>query len=363
MKSIIKLTIMLVGFALLINSCSTKTNEEGKMIPKNAPVIVYFNTKSLLSKLSWDEIKQTNWFKEIYNDTSVNSLTRKIMDNPASTGIDLDAACVVFLQKNGDPKGQIVFDGTVKDAKTFETFNKTLDPSAVTVKDGDINLLTLKAKTVVGWSDKKFAYVTRNPGAPANMNFGGDGASNNAPSYNAGPDLSLVCKNLFALKADSNMTKTEKFATLLKEDGDFHLWQNTEELIKGSAPMGALSMLKLDVFLKDNISTYTVSFDNGKIDVKQKYYVSAELADVLKKYTEGSMNTDMVKNIPSQNLAGIITIHFKPEGISEIAKLTGMDGFLNMFLSKENLTIDDFVKAIRGESMFAVPDSTIQGES
>ncbi len=69
MKSIIKLTIMLVGFALLINSCSTKTNEEGKMIPKNAPVIVYFNTKSLLSKLSWDEIKQTNWFKEIYNDT------------------------------------------------------------------------------------------------------------------------------------------------------------------------------------------------------------------------------------------------------------------------------------------------------
>ena len=324
MKSVIKLMIMPVSFALLINSCSTKTNDEGKMIPKNASVIVYFNTKSLLSKLSWDDIKQTNWFKEIYNDTSVKSWTKKLMDNPAGTGIDLDAACVIFLQKNGDSKGQIVFEGTVKDAKIFETFNKNLDANAVTIKDGDINLLTLKDKTVVGWNDKKFAYVTRNPGAPANMNFGGDGVNNNAPLYNAGPDLSLVCKNLFALKADSNMTKTEKFATLLKEDGDFHIWQNTEELIKGSAPMGALSMLKLDVFLKDNISTYTVSFDNGKIDVKQKYYVSAELTDVLKKYTEGSMNTDMVKNIPSQNLAGIITIHFKPEGISEIVKLTAL---------------------------------------
>jgi len=159
------------------------------------------------------------------------------------------------------------------------------------------------------------------------------------------------------------MTKTEKFATLIKEDGDVHLWQNTEELIKGSSPMGALSMLKLDVFLKDNISTYTVSFDNGKIDVKQKYYVSAELTDVLKKYTEGGMNTDMVKNIPSQNLAGILTVHFKPEGISEIVKLTGMDGFLNMFLSKENLTIDDFVKAIKGDVMFAVTDFTMKRDS
>ena len=226
-----------------------------------------------------------------------------------------------------------------------------------------INMLTLKDETVVGWNDKKFAYVINTPKLPANMNSFGDSINMNTQLVNATQNLSQVCKNLFALKTDSSMAKNDKFSSLLKEEGDVHLWQNNEEMVKSSAQMGMLGMMKLDVFLKGNITTATGSFDNGKIDVKQKFYVSPELTDVLKKYGGGKINTDMIKNIPSQNVNGLLALNFKPEGLKEILKLTGLDGFVNMFLSQEGITMDDFVKANKGDVMFAVTDFTMKRDS
>ncbi len=124
-----------------------------------------------------------------------------------------------------------------------------------------------------------------------------------------------------------------------------------------------LGMLKLDVFFKDNISTYTVSFDNGKITINQKAYAGKEFTDFLQKYSGGNINTDMLKSIPSQNVIGAGALNFKPEGIKELIKLTGMDGFLNMYTSQVGFTLDDFVKANKGDIMFAVTDLSLKTDS
>lgn len=362
MKSIFKTMALLTALLIIFNSCS-KTHDEGKMIPSNALVVVHLNTKSLLSKLSWDDIKQTSWYKELYNDTTVKGWTKKLMDNPAGTGIDQDGALIIFFQKTASTDGQIVFEGDIKDAAAFEAFNKNFDEKATTTKDGSINMLSLRDETVVGWNDKKFAYVINTPKLPTNMNSFGDSINMNTQFVNASQNLVQVCKNLFALKADSSMAKNDKFSSLLKEDGDVHSWQNNEEIIKSSAPMGMMSMLKLDVFLKGNITTATGSFDNGKIEVKQKFYVSPELTDILKKYGGGKINTDMIKNIPSQNVNGLLAINFKPEGLKEILKLTGLDGFANMFFSQGGVTMDDFIKANKGDILIAVTDFSLKKDS
>lgn len=361
MKSIFRLTALLVAVLLILNSCS-KTHNEVKMIPSNALMVVHFNTKSLMNKLSWDDIKQTSWFKELYSDSSVKSWTKKLMDNPAATGIDLDAALIVFMQKNTGDNGQVVFEGDIKDVAAFEAFNKNLDEKAATIKDGDINLLTLKDETVVGWNDKKFAYVINMPDS-RRMYDPEDSTNSNTQSLSSNQNLTQVCKNLFDLKTDSSMAKNDKFSDLLKEDGDIHFWQNNEEFVKSSTQLGMLSMLKLDVFLKGNLSTATVSFDNGKIAVKQKFYVSPELTDLLKKYGGGTINTDMIKNIPSQNVDGLLALHFKPEGLKEIIKLTGMDGIINSYSAQQGITIDDFVKANKGDLLFAVTDFMMKKDS
>ncbi len=52
---------------LLITSCSSG-DKSAIAIPKDAGLVLYINTASLSSKLSWKEIQQTNWFKEAYDE-------------------------------------------------------------------------------------------------------------------------------------------------------------------------------------------------------------------------------------------------------------------------------------------------------
>ncbi len=365
MKSFLRLFLTVSITATLFSSCS-KSNDEGKMIPKNAMFVAFLNTKSLNEKLTWDDIKQTTWYKQVYADTGTKEWMKKLLDNPENSGIDSKAGIVFFVQKGTGNDYHLVFEGQLKSEKDFEQFNKNLDATAATKKDGDINMLALKGQGMVGWNDKHFAYVTNSNSFTSKYASQWDTSgnqSNIAPVVDNTVALSAFCKNLFSLKADSSLAKNEKFTNLLAEKGDIHGWVNTEESMKSNSAMGMLGMLKLDVFLKDNISTYTLDFDNGKINVKQKAYAGKEFTDFLKKYTGGNINTDMVKNIPSQNVIGVLAMNFKPEGLKELIKMTGMDGMINMYAGQMGFNLDDFVKANNGDLMVALTDLRMKTDS
>jgi hypothetical protein len=363
MKSFFRFTLTICAAALLFSSCSKK-NEEGKMIPKNAMFVAHLDTKSLKEKLTWDDIKQSNWYAAAmkYYQMNYGATTgemKKLFDNPESSGIDLNGGLVFFAVKNPGTEGEIVLEGLVKNKKDFEQFNKNLDTAAPVRTEGDLSMLTLKDKSVVAWNDKHFTYAINAGSATSKFNSMNNSTgmqSNMTPLADNSMALSAVCKNLFSLKSDSSLEKNEKFTDLLGEKGDIHAWVNTEEIMKSNASLGMLGMLKLDVFLKDNISTYAVSFDNGKINIKQKGYAGKEFTDFLKKYSGGNINADMIKTIPSQNVLGVLAMNFKPEGIKELIKLTGMDGFLNMYTEKIGFNLDDFVKANKGDIALAFTD-------
>lgn len=163
MKSITRLVIIII-VAGIFPACK-KGIDAGKMIPKDALVVLHLNTKSLSSKITWNEITQTSWYKEVYNDTAAKPWVKKIMDNPDNCGIDFKAGLYAFAQKNSGV-GQVVFEGTIKDANAFELFNKNMAADAVTTKDGDLKTLILKNESVVCWNDGKFAYIFNTPYMP-----------------------------------------------------------------------------------------------------------------------------------------------------------------------------------------------------
>jgi Domain of unknown function (DUF4836) len=366
MKTFFRLALSFTIVAFLFSSCSKK-NEEGKMIPKNAMVVVQFNSKSLKEKLTWDEIKQSDWYNMALSHFlgTANSQMKKVFENPESSGIDLNSSLVFFVAKNSGG-AQLVVEGTVKNADDFSLFNKSMDSSATIKKEGDLSTLVLHDEIAAAWNDKNFVYAFDASGAGSRFNPMDNGMGNQssmAPLVDKSVTLSAVCKNLFSLKSDSSLAENEKFSSLLKETGDIHTWVNSEEIMKSSSALGMLGMLKLDVFFKDNISTYTVNFDNGKIDINHKGYAGKEFTDFLKKYSGDGINTDMIKAIPSNNLFGVLAINFKPEGIKELIKLTGMDGMLNMQTDKFGFTLDDFVKANKGDVMLAVTDFAMKNMS
>ncbi len=369
MKSFSRLIVFCTVVAFLFSSCHKK-NDEGKMVPKNAMIVIHLNTKSLMQKLPWDDIKKSYWYNEAMTEYEKNyhadTSLKKILENPAKSGINLDGGLIFFITKNAGTEGEAIVEGQIKNEKDFEQFNKSMNENATTKTDGGLNILTLKDDNVVAWNDKNFIYAFDAGHAKEKFNAMTDSTANQnnpAPLVDRSVTLSSVCKNLFSLKEDSSLAENEKFSNLIKENGDVHAWINSEEIVNSSSGIGALGMLKLDAFLKGNISTYTVNFENGKIDVSQKGYAGKEFSDLLKNYSGESINTDMIKNIPSQNMLGIFAMNFKPEGIKEFVKLTGMDGFINMYAGQMGFSIDDFVKANKGDIMLALTDLNMKNIS
>lgn len=354
MKPFFKYFFFIIAIVVIFSSCGKKNNN-GKMIPADALFVVQVDIKSMESKLPLEDLKQSELFKKLIADSSAPEWRKKILENPAASGIDLDNGITFFVTRNSG-QNYIVAEGKIKNENDFEQFNKNFDSSQTIKKEDGINLLNLQDKSIVGWKDNYFAYVAS---APENSykDFKWNDTTNLQPNnpVDNSATLSAFCKNLFSLKTDSSLAGNDKFNALLKESGDIHAWQNNEALIKSTPSMNMLSMLKLDAFTKDNIITYTVNFENGKIAVDQNVYVSKELSDVLKKY-EGPINMDMIKNIPSQNVVGLLAFNFKTEGIKELIKLTGADGLVNTYTQQMGFTLDDFSKATNGDFLLAFSD-------
>lgn len=270
MKFYLKLLFVFGIITFSFSSCK-KSNEAGRMIPKNALFVAQVNLKLMDNKMPWTEIQQTTWYNKAYSDSSTAEWRRKILENPSASGIDFDEGLIFFGAK--DTTGYyIAAKGKLKNINDFEAFNKNFDPSQAVSKEGNIHLLILKDKNVVGWNDKDFIYVMNPATTSSQLYKRNDSASSqyNSTAKDRSSQLSIICKTLFSLKSSASLEKNEQFSSLLKEPGDIHIWQNNEEIIKSAPSMGMLSMFKLDAFTTDNIITYTIGFDNGKIDISQK---------------------------------------------------------------------------------------------
>ena len=364
MKKYLNLSLAFCAMIILITSCN-KGSHEGKMIPGNALYVATINMESISKKISWKEIKETAWFQSAYADSSTPDWRKKIMDDPQASGIDLAKNITIFGAKSGDGNEYLVALGAIKNEKDFEQFNKNFDPSTSVSKSGDVNLLILKDKSVLGWKGNQFAYVTNSTFNPSQMYNWMDSANNPAPPepINNSAALSAYCTSLFSLKSDSTLAKNDKFSNLLKTEGDMFFWQNTEETMKSNPAMGMVSMLKLDAIFKNSFSAFTVSFDDGKIEIDQKQYMGKEMADFMKKYKGSKINKDMINNIPSSDVLGVFASNFKPGAIEEFIKMIGADGLANMFLQQAGFSLADFSKANDGNMLVSFSDLSMKSKT
>ncbi|MFL5787104.1 MAG: DUF4836 family protein, partial [Flavisolibacter sp.] len=97
MKIFQKLSIV-VALVFLLASCKNGTT--GLLIPKDASIVVTINNSSLSSKLSWKDIRQSSWFQDAYKNEK-DSFTRKLLDNPDSSGVDTKSNFAFFMRNQG----------------------------------------------------------------------------------------------------------------------------------------------------------------------------------------------------------------------------------------------------------------------
>ncbi len=346
----IKRNALLLALAVTVTlftvSCK-KGGKSGLLVPKEAAVVVYFNSGSLSSKLSWAEIKQSEWFKEVQVKTS-DTLARKLMNDPSASGLDTEKGFCFFLAPRG--RGAYVsFQGSIKDQAAFEAMVKSTGEAGTPTKSGDLNVLESDG-TVLTWNKSTFVIIADAPMSGNNYSSGAQRFPNDS--------LTLFAKNIYALKGKALLDEDSRFADLIKSKGDMHMWLSASNLYS-SAGMGMdmmTNMLKLSTLTEGNISTASLSFDNGTINFDGKQFYGKELTKIISNYKSKGIGDDLTGRLPAGDVLVAGAYSYPMGVILDVVKMVGADGLANMFLGQKGITLDDIGKAFKGEMAFAVTD-------
>lgn len=341
MKRTPLLTALAAGI-LLLASCKNE-NKTGLAIPKDAAFVFHVNPQSLSSKLSWADIKNTTWFKDLYAE-SKDSFAKKLMDNPEASGVDLGRDFAYFVSKRGRG-GYGVLEGAVKDEAAFGAMVKKTQPAASTKKHGDLNVAAVDDGVAV-WSGKKFALVSN-----AHLNAV-------APTLPGAARISTDSLTLFAEQTlngeGGSLFDDDRFADVVNDGSDLHLWMNAGGLY--SDLMGMMSMMKVSSLLEGNATAASLNFEDGKIAGRFKQFYGKEMQKAMDKWTFRDIDPAALDRIASKDVIGVMALNMDPAGLKELLKTIGMDGMANAFLGEKNLSLDELLEASKGGMVLALTD-------
>ncbi len=345
-----KLLIALSAVLLLAAASCNKAGKTGLLIPKDAGMVLYIDNESLSSKLSWEEIKQTSWYKKGLQEAH-DSLTTRLMSDPASSGIDTKKGFAFYFKRQG--RGNyFAFQGNIRDFAAFENTVKQANMAEASApeKKGEITFIRLKEdKGILGWNSSKFLLLTNAP--DMSKSTGG------IYSQSFGPDsLVSFAQQTFALKGSALLDDNPRFADLIKSKGDVHFWMNSEKLYGEGLGGGLMNMMKISSLLEGNVSTATLNFENGKIAVSGIQHYGKELTKIFDKYAGTSVSKETIGRLPNTDVIFAGVYNFPVAALVEMVRLIGADGLANMVLGQKGLSLDDIAKAFKGDMAFALTD-------
>lgn len=355
--------LLLAAFALLAMASCKKSNTQGRYIPANASIVVHINGAGMNEKLPWEEVKQNEIFKQMYADTSLSSMAKSALDNPENTGVDTKND-MLFFMVNDSAGSYVAFEGTIKDAAKFKAYNTAVLKNATASQQNGVDFIS-NDEVTVSWDAKKFIVITDMPERrmdyPANpwmdsafkqLNI--DSLKNNRPKSTR--NGLQTAAQLYTLTEDNSMGKNERFSKLVTDKADMHFYVNVEAMGNLDNPMPGMSMVDFSKLTQGAVATGSANFENGKIDVDMMFYASKEMTNLWKKYAGKKVSDDILKRLPSKDVAVFLAMNFQPEGIKEFIKIIGLEGWVSMGAPMIGFTIDDFIKANKGDVVLSVSD-------
>ena len=348
---------------LLMVSCKKK-NEAGKFIPGNAAAVAVFDGVSLTKKLSWEEIKQGEMFKQAYLDSSLSQMAKSVMDNPENTGLDVKNNITVFVVKDSSG-GYGAVTGIIKDAAKFKNYLTAIVKDGVTSISGKIQFIT-KDDYTLSWNEDRFYMVSEIKGLdnnpmPGGMDFPTD-TTRDMDSViipvKSTMNLTAIAEKLYQIEAKNSLTENEKFGEVMSKEGDIKFWINVEALQSNSMGMAAMAMLNVGKLTKDSYYTGVANFEDGKVVMDIMSYSGKELSALWKKYEGDDMDTKIIAQSPIKDPAVLISMNYQPKGLKALLELTGLEGFANLGATKFGFTVDDFINGQNGKMLIVIGDVT-----
>ena len=352
----------------ILASCGNKeATTGGLVIPEDASMVIHVNGASLSSKISWEEINQSKWFKEA-SKHSEDTSAHKFFSNPASSGINTKTDIFVYTKKQG-AGSYLIVAGSIADANAFESFCKTFDKeeSKEVKKEKGFSYMTSDHGAVV-WNSTHFAIAANSfmeGGVGAMRRFKDRNNDDYEPKswkHEFLPDsLKIFGMEALSGKSSDNLESDKRFSALIKDGNDLHFWLNSGNLYSGMAGMIPFDTKAL---FEGNVGTFSVNFDNGKVTAKIKQYFGEKMSKLVSKGKAEPVTAAVINRIPSSNVAAVIAVNYSPDVIKEFLKLIGADMVADMVLAKMDFSLDDFIKANKGQVLIALsPGETTEAQA
>lgn len=342
----------LLLFVVFIASCKSSVPKQTKYIPKDASVVLAINPKKLQDKLADSKISLDSIMRSAFSsDTSMMITSNDI----ANSGIDFSKDIFLFVNQSGSMmNGSSVTTGVVavlNKASAFEDFLKKKMPSLQIKKENDYSYAALKNGFVAGWNDD-IALID---------NVTGYSGQNGAQA--AAPDAAhQQLTALFAQKEDASLASVKQFKDANDGKADIFFWSSSNGALS-TIPM--VGMSKASDLFKDTYTSGAINFEDGEVDVDLKSFPNATFADTLKKYAGPKVDMDLLNKYPGA-VNGYALFSFDPKLVVAILNFAGVLQTANQFLQNQGYTLDDVVKAFKGDfaiifSNIAMQQKEVQG--
>lgn len=344
MKSL-KNTLVLaaLAFAMVFTACKKSVPKQTKYIPKDANLVFAINAKNFHEKLEKSKINLDSLIKSALAAAENAPTEMQQWEDIKNSGIQWQSEVFGYMLNKGammDARNvQFGLVAALDDATKFEGYLKKQMPGATVAKSTDFTYATGSGGFAAGWTKDILIIV------------------NTAGAGNAATAAETKLAALFATKEAESVAGIPEFRELTASKSDLIMWSNA------TASLSAIPMIGLtkaaDLF-KDCYSATTLNFEDGKVAGEYTYYFGKVLTDIIKKHESVTIKMDALEKYPSNNITGFFSVAFKPELLLDIIKYMGVEAMGNQYLTSMGITIEDILKAFKGDITFVLSDFAVE---
>jgi hypothetical protein len=365
MHKIFYLLFITITATTMVTSCGKKAATEAKYIPKDVTAVIVVDPLSLKEKMSKGNMSVDSFLLQFQkkSDTAGIARNKKLWEEFTENGINLDRNLYMFfVQKGSLLKGQssaYSFMGNMKDETKFQAYLKKQEETKdkAVSKGKNYSYLQMSDESIIAWNQEIVIATWYNKVAK----FEYDSLGNyKAPDESATKlEMQQEVERYFSLKESESVVSIAPFNNMFNEKADGYIFNSSAAALASLSAM-PLSLPKLETLLKDNYSTTTFNFEDGKIVAKGITQANPMLASILKKYAGPTVNMAAIENFPATNINGAMMAAFNPELFNGLLKELEVSALIDGFLSKQGLTSADFFKAMKGEINVFVGDFKLE---
>ncbi|MEN0005573.1 MAG: DUF4836 family protein [Bacteroidota bacterium] len=338
---------LLFCVGLFLNACQTpisSADDSLNYIPAEANMVVALHLPTLMEKSDFSSVQEMGLFQHIIADMGEeNPAMAAIFADPAKAGIDTDQHMYITysLQPDLNEEERMSISMTVKDKSALEAHLKTRDvqyQNATNFEHTD-----QIGPFMVGWNEEAVV-------------FAGGGNT---------PDPQTYLASLFSLDTDQSIASNRNLRKCMSADFDIAVWMNGALFLERNPMLESMaSLLEYDAeTLAQNYLHNFVFFEEDKVETKTNYYIQPAIANDLDLLIRKAHQSDVVSQIPTEELDGIVTAALEPRGINQLIIEKHTKGFARSALGQLGLSMEDLLSTSNGDVVLAAysrKDSTQQ---